>query len=391
MKAFDKKKVALLLTVLLAGITTPLLLNTDSDRLSFTSELLVGSSPFDSDTDGDGITDGLEVNKYNTNPTRVDTDNDGINDTVEIKTKTDANQKDTDNDGLGDGKEVEIGTNPVNPDTDNDSLEDGKEVEIGTSPRKIDTDNDGLKDVYEYKLNKTLKKDIDPARKTILVEIDYDEGNRPDNQTLQTVKNTFEEAPVSNYNNNSGINIVLLVDDEQKLNEQVTIQKYKDSISKNLYDRGNCGFYHIVIVDRATVYSGVWGVTDRNINGVLVKHQNNSRIVAATITHEMGHQLGLMPEDYTGIDSGLISFNQYPSVMNFNNNRINSVQTVQLSRGEGFDDWNHIEKSLENNTPPRNYNHSQGEYGQKCINEVSEYQTIQTKNTESYMFLLQNQ
>jgi hypothetical protein len=367
MKSFDGKKVAVLLTLLLAGITAPLLLSTDSDGLSFTNELLVGSSPFDSDTDGDGIADELEVNKYNTNPTREDTDNDGLNDTVEIETKTDAIQKDTDNDGLDDGKEVELGTNPVNPDTDNDGLEDGKEIEIGSDPHRIDSDNDGLNDVYEHKLNKTLKKDIDPARKTVLVEIDYDKGNRPSNQTLQKVKNTFEKAPVSNYDNSTGIDIVLLVDDKEQLSKEVTMYEYKTSVSENLYDRDNCGFYHIVIVDRAA-YPGVWGITEEDINGILIRHNDGNAIVAASIVHEMGHQLGLLPRDYAGIDSNGISFNEYPSVMNYNNNRIGGVKTVELSGGEGFNDWKHIQESLEDSTPQVNYNHSQQEYGQRCAN-----------------------
>jgi hypothetical protein len=41
------------------------------------------------DTDGDGLTDGEEVNKYGTKPKKVDTDNDGVTDGDEVINGTD--------------------------------------------------------------------------------------------------------------------------------------------------------------------------------------------------------------------------------------------------------------------------------------------------------------
>tara|TARA_B100001778_G_scaffold166448_1_gene136807 strand:+ start:57 stop:1058 length:1002 start_codon:yes stop_codon:yes gene_type:complete len=43
-----------------------------------------GTDPFDSDTDNDGINDGDEVNKHNSNPLTSDSDGDGVNDYTEI-------------------------------------------------------------------------------------------------------------------------------------------------------------------------------------------------------------------------------------------------------------------------------------------------------------------
>ena len=56
----------------------------DNDGLSDTQESTRGTNPLLPDTDGDGLTDGAEVNTYGTNPLLVDTDGDGLSDGVEI-------------------------------------------------------------------------------------------------------------------------------------------------------------------------------------------------------------------------------------------------------------------------------------------------------------------
>ena len=84
----------------------------------------------DSDSDGDGLTDGQEIG-LGTNPQDWDTDDDGRNDWHEVTgggpIPTDPFDPDTDDDGLLDSAEV-FGTNttnPVNADTDGDGLCDG--------------------------------------------------------------------------------------------------------------------------------------------------------------------------------------------------------------------------------------------------------------------------
>ncbi len=84
----------------------------DGDGLNNLTEYLQGTSPVNSDTDGDGISDGNEVNVTGTNPTN----------------------KDTDLDGLADGMELALGTSPLNPDSDGDGYSDGIEVLYGSDP-----------------------------------------------------------------------------------------------------------------------------------------------------------------------------------------------------------------------------------------------------------------
>jgi hypothetical protein len=100
------------------------------------------------DTDGDGLTDGDEINIHNTDPNNPDSDGDGLNDGDEINRHgTDANNPDSDDDGLTDGEEVNVySTDPNNPDSDGDTLLDGEEVENATDPNNADTDGDGQPD-----------------------------------------------------------------------------------------------------------------------------------------------------------------------------------------------------------------------------------------------------
>ena len=60
----------------------------DRDGLTNIQEYQAGTDPNKADTDGDGLNDGDEVNKYHTNPLLADTDGDGIPDGVEVTTGT---------------------------------------------------------------------------------------------------------------------------------------------------------------------------------------------------------------------------------------------------------------------------------------------------------------
>lgn len=138
----------------------------DKDGLTNREEKQLGTDRKNPDTDGDGLSDGDEVKKYNTNPLKADSDGDGLSDYDEVMThKTNPNLADTDGDGLNDYDEVmKYKTNPVKADTDGDGLNDGDEVlKYKTDPLKADTDSDGLNDGDEVLKHKTdpLKADTD--------------------------------------------------------------------------------------------------------------------------------------------------------------------------------------------------------------------------------------
>ncbi len=81
------------------------------------AEYLAGTNPRGSDTDSDGLLDGVEV-KYSLNPldntdAEMDFDQDGLTNAQEITLKTDLNNPDTDHDNMYDGHEVLAGRNPL--------------------------------------------------------------------------------------------------------------------------------------------------------------------------------------------------------------------------------------------------------------------------------------
>jgi hypothetical protein len=94
------------------------------------------------DSDGDGLTDEAETTIHGTNPTLWDTDGDGSSDGQEIQAGTDpftpntgaAPVADSDSDGLPDADETTIGTDPSVADTDGDGWLDGNEVLLGSEP-----------------------------------------------------------------------------------------------------------------------------------------------------------------------------------------------------------------------------------------------------------------
>jgi hypothetical protein len=79
----------------------------------------------DIDSDGDGLSAGVDNCPTVPNASQKDTDGDG---------QGDACDADDDGDGLSDPVESALGTDPLNPDTDGDGMNDGDEVASGRDP-----------------------------------------------------------------------------------------------------------------------------------------------------------------------------------------------------------------------------------------------------------------
>ena len=154
-------------------------IDTDFDGLENLEEYVLGKDNYrtnvpSSDSDIDGLTDYWEWLNC-TDPWQSDTDGDTLSDGDEIKGVlgyiTNATNQDTDYDNLRDDYEYGNETNPLQPDMDFDTIWDIDEI-LGTlgyitNATYNDTDYDGLRDDYEYS-NNTLPLDPDTDGDTLL-------------------------------------------------------------------------------------------------------------------------------------------------------------------------------------------------------------------------------
>lgn len=129
----------------------------DFDGLTNEQEREIGTDFLNADTDGDGLSDGMEVNFLQTNPLLADTDSGGASDGDEYSyglnplDPSDDILLDSDYDGLTNAEEISLGTDPYNYDTDGDGLSDGAEVtDHHTNPLLNDTDGGGVADGTEF-------------------------------------------------------------------------------------------------------------------------------------------------------------------------------------------------------------------------------------------------
>jgi alpha-tubulin suppressor-like RCC1 family protein len=110
------------------------LLDSDGDGILDVDEIIMGTNPFDADTDDDGLTDGQEDSNHN-----------GIVDLWE----TDPRKADTDGDGIQDGTELGITSEQISSDTDTFVFQPDLDPTTTTNPLLTDTDNDGISDGIE--------------------------------------------------------------------------------------------------------------------------------------------------------------------------------------------------------------------------------------------------
>lgn len=266
-------------------------------------------------------------------------------------------------------------TNNIEPtvivDSDDDLLSNSAEWYLGTDPYNKDTDSDGFIDGMEVNPNTKIGSTnvADPLRKNIFIEIDrLNDTQKVNQRELSKLKRMFAQSPIQNPDGSTGITVYVRTDNKNTTDvldtDTISLQKYRftyhrPSINKTRY----YGFYHVLITDESIYESDqVNGVTDYSLDGMLVT-SDPTHEEASIIAHELGHQLGLTHNTYSGIDSHKKSWESYPSVMNYNKKptcTINLNDTVKFncytnhdvysySNGTGYPDWQHIEDNLAQN------------------------------------------
>lgn len=232
----------IVVTPYLAPSIAPPIINADPDNDGLLNEYeeQIGTDPLNSDTDHDGLSDGLEVNNYKTNPLVADTDHDGLSDGLEVigwSISVDGFQRqvasnplssDSDGDALNDYSEYATYlTDPSTTDTDSDGLPDKWEVDTGFNPTNRydaskDPDYDGLTNVQEYLLGTITKDGVLSYQKDLFVEIDYMSGYAPSTTVINYFVSYFREL---------NIYVHVTIDDQLSWSQLTAIDVSPDSLT----------------------------------------------------------------------------------------------------------------------------------------------------------------
>lgn len=324
-------------------------LDTDGDGIDDGEEIAQGTDPAAPDTDGDGLTDREELEVHSSDPTDRDTDADGVTDAEEVsRYDTDPAVADTDGDGLADGREVSGVTAPTEADTD-DGLDDGTEAEVGTDPEQRDTDGDGLSDGDEVALPALSA--ADPLQMDVFVELDWVAGERPDSGTIAAVVEASDDAPVSNPDGTTGVNLHVVFSNSVPYHPETDSEKLQSTMGAHMaYD--GCGYrYALAVEDTDSADSMGYALSGRNEpfafkTDARPGYYYPDGSIRVAFMHELGHSLGLSSYAYGGIDSTEVDFDSYSSVMNYNA----PTHALRYNTGGPFDDWEYVTENLR--TPP---------------------------------------
>ncbi|MBC8206880.1 MAG: right-handed parallel beta-helix repeat-containing protein [Kiritimatiellales bacterium] len=242
-------------------VTSPLATDSDGDGLSDGDEVNVHyTDPLGTDSDGDGLSDGSEIITYGTFPANPDSDGDTMPDGWEVDASlsptnaTDA-VGDADTDGLNNVGEYQQGTDPQNPDSDNDGLSDGDEIDHFSDPLNPDSDGDGLPDGYEVNTSNT-----DPA------DADSDDDGLSDGEEVDTYQTDPNEADTDGDG----------VDDPEEIDNNSSPLQASDNGEPNTYIQVRLG-----VGDTSLSYSEKWGLYIRPEERTTLSDPSNAVVSVA--------------------------------------------------------------------------------------------------------------
>lgn len=384
--------------VIVDGIETNALMlyiDDDQDGLSNEQEIELGTDPSSRDTDGDGLSDGEEINDYLTNPLLEDSDADGLSDFIEVHNQLDPNDnsdadQDADNDGLTNAEEASLGTYINDSDSDNDGLTDGQEVNLGTNPNDQDSDDDNLTDADEVNVHGTnpLNNDSDGDSITDYYEIANgldpldatDAGEDKDGDGLTNVEEISLNTNVNNADTDSdGLS------DFDEVNTYATSPTRSDTD----YDGENDGFEVANTTDpldpnSSTTVSLSHSMSDSESYEWRVS--KSGEVNGGHRVYDRGFELKINGQEFNDSDSRAVRDGERQIVLEsaqFNNLQV--IRKVFVSPEFAFIRYMEIVKNISNTHVDVNYKLSSDFYADSNSHVVtSSSQDAVVDNTDTY-------
>ena len=254
--------------------------------------------------------------------------------------------------GTPDVQQAQAGSNAT--DTDGDGLSDSLERSVyGTDPTDPDTDGDGYPDGMEVRCEQALP-GADPLRTDIYVEVDSTQSTTLSDSVRTSIVETFENAPVSNPDGSTGIDIHLVTDDTNLSANGTVHSKPRSGARNDIYDfRANHsehradGYYYVLLTDDVAYNGDDYFVGAGRPEIAAMERFDSPKITASLFMHEFGHAMGLDAHQ-DGIDEERYSRTEYDSVMNYNG----LYRQLSYSNGTdsvGRNEWQFV---AENRTQP---------------------------------------
>ena len=244
---------------------------------------------------------------------------------------------------------------------------------------KPDNDCDGLADIWEtagYDINGDLTPDLilpgaNPDYADIYLEIDYMQNHKPRTGVVEAVVAAFKEAPISNPNGTSGINLHVFVNeqishatsitmwsgfDSRKLSSfgfdaaersnpltmQAKDNTYHYALFIHQYNGGTSSGLAEIPGDDLVVSLGasIWG----DLNGHDVGSEDQQK---GTLMHELGHNLNLRhggdvdencKSNYLSVMNYLFQFPNYVSDrrLDYSHSQLNTINENGLNEQNGL-------------------------------------------------------
>lgn len=216
------------------SVSAKTVIDSDGDGLSDQYEEQIGTEAFLSDTDGDGVKDGIEVGNNLKKPLNSDNDK-----------RIDALDYDDDNDGLPTFLETKVDTdkdglkNYLDKDSDNDGLTDG--IEAGVLNQ--DKNTDGVDDAFDVSRKGAIDNNGDGIDDNLKLP-DYDQDGIPDYLDAK-YKNQTTQAPQTIVKNKQAIA-------EEKQQQVVTEKVGGKESSKIEIEKAKAKPQNKIVVNRYT-------------------------------------------------------------------------------------------------------------------------------------------